>query len=82
MSRRSIQLTDALYDYLLANSLREPEILRRLRNKGIKDYFIINSGDATATDVEELIEHVRQTVIEKHGVELVHEVRIVGEVAA
>jgi UDP-N-acetylmuramate dehydrogenase len=44
--------------------------------------FIINSGDATATDIEELIEHVRQTVIEQHGVELVHEVRIVGEVAA
>ena len=44
--------------------------------------FIINRGDATATDIEELIEHVRQTVIEKHGVELVHEVRIVGEVAA
>ena len=44
--------------------------------------FIINRGDATATDIEELIEHVRQTVIEQHGVELVHEVRIVGEVAA
>lgn len=43
--------------------------------------FIINSDNATATDVEELIEHVRQVVIEKHGVELVHEVRIVGEVA-
>jgi UDP-N-acetylmuramate dehydrogenase len=43
--------------------------------------FIINSDNATATDVEELIEHVRQAVIEKHGVELVHEVRIVGEVA-
>jgi UDP-N-acetylmuramate dehydrogenase len=43
--------------------------------------FIINSNNATATDVEELIEHVRQAVIEKHGVELVHEVRIVGEVA-
>ena len=42
--------------------------------------FIINTGDATATDIEELIEHVRQTVIEKHGVELKHEVRIVGEV--
>jgi UDP-N-acetylmuramate dehydrogenase len=42
--------------------------------------FIINAGDATATDIEELIEHVRQTVIEVHGVELVHEVRIVGEV--
>ena len=42
--------------------------------------FIINAGDATATDIEELIEHVRQTVIEVHGVELMHEVRIVGEV--
>ncbi len=41
--------------------------------------FIINTGDATATDIEELIEHVRQTVIEHHGVELRHEVRIVGE---
>lgn len=44
--------------------------------------FIINSNDATATDVEELIDHVRQTVIEAHGVTLKHEVRIVGEVAA
>jgi UDP-N-acetylmuramate dehydrogenase len=43
--------------------------------------FIINTGDATATGIEELIEHVRQTVIEQHGVELQHEVRIVGEVA-
>ena len=42
--------------------------------------FIVNAGDATATDIEELIEHVRRTVIEVHGVELVHEVRIVGEV--
>jgi caffeoyl-CoA O-methyltransferase len=33
MSRRSIGLNDALYDYLLANSLREPEILRRLREE-------------------------------------------------
>ena len=43
--------------------------------------FIINRDDATATDIEELIEHVRQTVLDVHGVELVHEVRIVGEVA-
>jgi UDP-N-acetylmuramate dehydrogenase len=42
--------------------------------------FIINSDNATATDVEELIEHVRHTVIEQHGIELLHEVRIVGEV--
>lgn len=43
--------------------------------------FIVNKDNATATDVEELIEHVRQAVIEAHGIELVHEVRIVGEVA-
>ena len=43
--------------------------------------FIINTGTATATDIEELIEHVRQTVIDVHGVALVHEVRIVGEVS-
>ncbi len=42
--------------------------------------FIINSDNATATDVEELIEHVRHTVIEHYGIELLHEVRIVGEV--
>jgi len=43
--------------------------------------FIINVDGATATDIEALIEHVRQTVMDVHGVELVHEVRIVGEVA-
>lgn len=43
--------------------------------------FIINSKAATATDIEELIEHVRRTVCETSGIELVHEVRIVGEVA-
>ena len=41
--------------------------------------FIISTEGATATDVEELIEYVREKVIEVHGVELVHEVRIVGE---
>ena len=44
--------------------------------------FIINRDDATATDIEELIEHVRQTVLDVHGIELVHEVRIIGEVPA
>ena len=42
--------------------------------------FIINRDGATATDIEELIEHVRQTVLDVHGVSLVHEVRIVGVV--
>ena len=41
--------------------------------------FIINRDHASATDIEELIEHVRQTVLDVHGVSLVHEVRIVGE---
>ncbi len=41
--------------------------------------FIINRDNATAADIEALIELVRQTVLEKHGIELVHEVRMVGE---
>jgi UDP-N-acetylmuramate dehydrogenase len=44
--------------------------------------FIINREQATATDIEELIEHVRQTVLEVHGIALVHEVKIIGEVPA
>jgi UDP-N-acetylmuramate dehydrogenase len=41
--------------------------------------FIINRDNATAADIEALIEHVRQTIIDEHGVSLVHEVRMVGE---
>ncbi len=44
--------------------------------------FIINTGDATAADIEALINHVQQTVIGVHGVELRHEVRMVGEAAS
>lgn len=44
--------------------------------------FIINRDQATATDIEELIEHVRHTVLSVHGVDLRHEVRIVGELPA
>ena len=33
MSARTIELTDKVYDYLLANSLREPPILARLREE-------------------------------------------------
>jgi UDP-N-acetylmuramate dehydrogenase len=43
--------------------------------------FIINRDDATATDIEALIEFVRRTVLDVHGVSLKHEVRIVGEAA-
>ena len=41
--------------------------------------FIINTGDATAEDVERLINKIRNQVREEQGVELVAEVRIVGE---
>ncbi|MCG8434493.1 MAG: UDP-N-acetylmuramate dehydrogenase [Gammaproteobacteria bacterium] len=41
--------------------------------------FIINGGDASAADIEELITHVRDTVKRIHGVELIPEVRIIGE---
>jgi UDP-N-acetylmuramate dehydrogenase len=41
--------------------------------------FIINRDNASAADIEALIEHVQQTVSEVHGVNLVHEVRMVGE---
>ncbi len=41
--------------------------------------FIINRGDASALDVETLINHVQQTVADFHGVHMLPEVRIVGE---
>jgi UDP-N-acetylmuramate dehydrogenase len=41
--------------------------------------FIINTGDATAADVEELIGHIRAVVEERHGIRLELEVHIVGE---
>ena len=43
--------------------------------------FIINSGEASAADIENLIEYMQQTVLEKIGVELVREVKIVGVAA-
>lgn len=44
--------------------------------------FIINRNDASAQDIEALINQVQQTVAEVHGIDLVHEVRIVGEAAS
>jgi len=41
--------------------------------------FIINVEEASAADIESLISHVQDTVRDQHGVELIHEVRIVGE---
>ena len=41
--------------------------------------FLINDGDATATDLEQLIAHVQAEVERRHGVRLVPEVRIMGD---
>ena len=43
--------------------------------------FIVNAGEATARDIEILIDHVQTAVRDRHGVELQREVRIVGEVS-
>jgi UDP-N-acetylmuramate dehydrogenase len=40
--------------------------------------FIINQGNATALDIETLINHVKTSVAEKFGIDLIREVHIVG----
>ena len=44
--------------------------------------FIVNKGDATAKDIEELIAVVQETVKRETGVELEREVQIVGEASS
>jgi UDP-N-acetylmuramate dehydrogenase len=41
--------------------------------------FIINTGDATAKDVLDLVNHIKSEVKNKFGVELVPEIKMVGE---
>lgn len=41
--------------------------------------FIINAGNATALDIENLIAYVKETVKQKQGVELQQEVKVIGE---
>lgn len=41
--------------------------------------FIMNAGNATASDLHNLAERVRAMVKEAHGIELEYEVRLVGE---
>ena len=43
--------------------------------------FIINEGQASATDLERVLLHVRDTVARLYGIVLEPEVRIVGEAA-
>lgn len=41
--------------------------------------FIVNTGTATARDIENLIETVHEKVQQQHGVNLIREVQILGE---
>ncbi len=41
--------------------------------------FITHQGDATATEIEQLILHIQKTVEEQQGIRLIPEVKIVGE---
>lgn len=46
---------------------------------GIHANFILNARSASASDLYALAERVREMVIQKHGIELEYEVRLVGE---
>jgi len=41
--------------------------------------FILNTGGATAAEIEALIAHVQQRVAQVHGIRLEPEVRIIGQ---
>jgi UDP-N-acetylmuramate dehydrogenase len=41
--------------------------------------FIVNTGNATAAEIEQLIAHIHATVLRETGVDLQREVRIIGE---
>lgn len=43
--------------------------------------FIVNTGTASAADIESLIQYLQETVAEKQGVQLSTEVRMIGEAA-
>ena len=43
--------------------------------------FIVNAGEASARDIESVVRHVHATVLAQTKVDLVPEVRIVGDAA-
>lgn len=42
--------------------------------------FVVNEGGATAEDVLKLIAHIKKVVLEKYNVELIEEIKIIGDV--
>ena len=79
------------------STFRNPEgdyAARLIEASGLKGYqiggaqvstkhanFIVNVGECTALDIELLIRHMKDTVLEKQGVALQQEVRVIGEYA-
>lgn len=77
------------------STFRNPEgdfAARLIEASGLKGYtiggaqvsekhanFIVNIGGATAMDIELLIKHMRDTVLQKQGVALQQEVKVLGE---
>jgi UDP-N-acetylmuramate dehydrogenase len=77
------------------STFRNPEgdyAARLIEASGLKGYtiggaqvsekhanFIVNVGGASALDIELLIKHMRETVLEKQGVALQQEVKVLGE---
>ncbi len=41
--------------------------------------FVVNNGNATSTDILNLIDHVKSVVKEKFGIEIENEIKIIGE---
>ena len=41
--------------------------------------FFVNNGKASSSDIEKLINKVKQTVVEKTGIKLELEIKIIGE---
>lgn len=65
---RLIELTG-----LKGTSIGDAEVSRKHAN------FILNNGNATAADIEQLINFVAEQVNKKQGIKLIREVHIIGE---
>lgn len=79
------------------STFRNPEgdyAARLIEASGLKGYqiggaqvstkhanFIVNVGECSAQDIEQLIEHMKKEVLEQQGVALQQEVKVIGEYA-
>ena len=93
LSRRSA--TQPTQQANAGSVFRNPEndyAARLIESCGLKNYciggacvsdkhanFIINSGTATAKDIEALIDYVHGKVLQQYGINLVREVQLIGE---